>query len=92
MICLNSGVDTEAMPSSEATVDDPEDPGLRNVLDNSDNRTSGLIILAKKGADCQERTSEQTESEIKRHALNQQHAVIYNNRPFYVLNIERMSL
>jgi hypothetical protein len=44
MICLYSGVDVDGIPSSEATVEEADDPGVRNVFDNSDNRFSGLEL------------------------------------------------
>ena len=45
MICLISGVDTVGgTPSSGAIVDEAEDPDVRTVLDNSDNRVSGLKV------------------------------------------------
>lgn len=46
MICLYSGGDVVGiLLSSDATVEEAEDPGVRNVFDNSDNRVSGLTTL-----------------------------------------------
>lgn len=45
MICLISGADTVVgTPSSGAMVDEADDPEVRTVLDNSDNRVSGLFV------------------------------------------------
>ena len=37
------------IPSSEATVEEAEDPGVRNVFDSSDSRVSGLVLESRKG-------------------------------------------
>jgi len=42
MILYSGVLDAAGRLSSEATVEDAEEPGVRNVFDNSDRRVSGL--------------------------------------------------
>jgi len=89
MICLISGVDTfVGTPSSGAMVDEAEDPEIRTVLDNSDNRVSGLLSekYMRRGGTFWRRGNEK-----ERRGLTRRHVAIYNDQPFCEPNIERRS-
>lgn len=82
MICLNSGVDVVGNVSSE--MEDADDTGVR-IFDNSDRRVSGLyLILFERKC-----TFSRIASGRGRRVLNQRHVAVYNDRPFYVPNIEK---
>ena len=85
---MYSGADVGGiLLSSEATVDEADDPEVLKVWDNSDSLSSGLhqhILISWS-------TSLHIETEIRRHDPNPRRVAIYNDPPFYELNIEKMN-
>jgi len=87
---LYSGVDVMGRPSSEATVEDAEEPEVRNVFERSDNRVSGLNL--SKRTERIGGTFLRIEIGRGRRVLSLRRVVICSNLPFCVPDIERRSL
>ena len=86
---LYSGAEVVGRPSSDATVEDAEEPGVRNVFDSSERRVSGLQIriLRRWGG-----TFLRIEIGRGLRVPSLRRVVTCNDPPFYELDNERRSL